>query len=202
MKVLVRLLTLVLVLCVAAGAAALGISFWMVHHESDRILDLKAETPMAVDGVLVLGCGVDAQGKPKPMLHDRMATAVILYQSGRADRLLLSGDGVSPGYDEPGAMETFALERGVPAEALLLDREGVNTDASIRRARDEYGMKRVIIVTQAYHLPRALFLAESYGLEACGVSATLRKYGPKQIIWSAREILARDKDFVRMLREK
>ena len=108
-------------------------------------------------------------------------------------------DGRAPDYDEPGAMETFALARGVPEEALILDRAGVNTDASVRRARDEFGVKRVVLVTQEYHLYRALYLAESYGLEAHGVSATLRTYGPKQIIWSAREVLARDKDFARMV---
>ena len=202
MKALRRVLSLLLVLCILAAVAALGVSGWMVLRERDRIRTLDDNFPRAVDGVLVLGCGLGPDGKPKPMLHDRMTTAVLLYRSGLADRLLLSGDGISPDYDEPGAMAAFALERGVPLEALILDREGVNTDASLRRARDVYGMERLLIVTQKYHLPRALFLAESYGLEAHGVSATLRSYGPKQAIWSAREVLARDKDFARMMLAK
>ena len=204
MKLLRRLLLLLLTLCVLSGLAALGISGWMVRSQEACVLsadDPNMADPAAraeLDAILVLGCGVDANGRPKPMLHDRMSVAVELYEKGWADKLVLSGDNSGPDYNEVGAMETFALERGVPASALLLDHEGFNTDASIRRARDEFGVKRVVLVTQEYHLYRALYLARAYGLEAWGVSATLRTYGPKQTIWSAREILARDKDFVRM----
>ncbi len=133
------------------------------------------------------------------MLYDRMTVAVDLYEKGWADRLLLSGDNSGPDYNDVGAMETFALDHGVPQEALILDNDGFNTDASVRRAKEVFGMEQVVIVTQEYHLFRALFLAESYGLEASGVSATLRDYGPKQLQWSCREVLARDKDFVRMV---
>ena len=200
MIVLRRLLLLLLALCVLGAALAFGISGWMVLHERNAVLSAEDQPPGDLDAILVLGCGLDADGAPKPMLHDRMTVAIDLYNKGWADKLLLSGDGTrAPDYDEPGAMETFALARGVPEEALILDRAGVNTDASVRRARDEFGVKRVVLVTQEYHLYRALYLAESYGLEAHGVSATLRTYGPKQIIWSAREVLARDKDFARMV---
>ena len=194
-----RVLPALLALCLLGAALILGISGWMVLHEREGILSAEAPPPEGLDCILVLGCGVDAQGRPKPMLHDRMAVAVDLYEKGWADRLLLSGDNSGPAYNEVGAMETFALDRGVPAEALLLDNEGFNTDASIRRAKEVFGMEQVVIITQEYHLFRALFLAESYGLEACGVSATLRDYGPKQLQWSCREVLARDKDFVRMV---
>ena len=199
MIVLRRLLLLLLALCVLGAALAFGISGWMVLHERNAVLSAEDQPPGDLDAILVLGCGLDADGAPKPMLHDRMTVAVELYEKGWADKLLLSGDNSGPDYNEVGAMETFALEHGVPNEALLLDNEGFNTDASIRRARDEFGVKRVVLVTQEYHLYRALYLAESYGLEAHGVSATLRTYGPKQIIWSAREVLARDKDFARMV---
>ena len=198
MKILSRILLLLLALCVLGAALALGVSGWMVLHEKNAILSLEDTPPEDLDCILVLGCGVDAQGRPKPMLHDRMTVAVELYERGWADTLLLTGDNSGPDYNEVGAMETFALEHGVPADAILLDNEGFNTDASIRRAGDEFRIRRAVIVTQEYHLSRALFLAESYGLEACGVSATLRTYGPKQIQWSLREVLARDKDFVRM----
>ena len=199
MKILRRALLLLLALCVLGAALALGVSGWMVLHERNAILSLEDTAPEDPDCILVLGCGVDSQGRPKPMLHDRMTVAVELYEKGWADKLLLSGDNSGPDYNEVGAMETFALDHGVPAEALLLDNEGFNTDASIRRAREEFRIRRAVIVTQEYHLFRALFLAESYGLEASGVSATLRTYGPKQIQWSLREVLARDKDFARMV---
>lgn len=199
MKILRRILLLLLALCVLGAALAFGVSGWMVLHERNSILSAEDAPPEHLDCILVLGCGVDAQGRPKPMLHDRMTVAVELYEKGWADKLLLSGDNSGPAYNEVGAMEAFALDHGVPADALLLDNEGFNTDASIRRARDVFGMENVVIVTQEYHLFRALFLAEAYGLEASGVSATLRTYGPKQVQWSLREVLARDKDFARMV---
>ncbi len=199
MKILRRILLLLLALCVLGAALAFGVSGWVVLHERNSILSAEDVPSKDLDCILVLGCGVDAQGRPKPMLHDRMTVAVELYEKGWADKLLLSGDNSGPAYNEVGAMETFALEHGVPSEALLLDNEGFNTDASIRRARDVFGMEQVVIVTQEYHLFRALFLAESYGLKTYGVSATLRTYGPKQVIWSLREVLARDKDFMRMV---
>ena len=199
MKILRRILLLLLTLCVLGAALAFGVSGWVVLHERNSILSAEDVPSKDLDCILVLGCGVDAQGRPKPMLHDRMTVAVELYEKGWADTLLLTGDNSGPDYNEVGAMETFALDHGVPAEALLLDNEGFNTDASIRRARDVFGMEQVVIVTQEYHLFRALLLAESYGLEASGVSATLRTYGPKQVQWSLREVLARDKDFAQMV---
>ena len=200
--ILKRTLLAVLALCIIGAGLVFGISGWMVLREGDRILAADAPPPAEPDCILVLGCGVDAQGRPKPMLHDRMAVAVELYQQGWADTLLLSGDNSGPDYNEVGAMEAFALERGVPADALVLDNEGLNTDASIRRAVYVYGMERAVIVTQQYHLYRALYLAGAYGLEANGVSATLRTYGPRQAVWSLREVLARDKDFVRMMQRQ
>ena len=199
MKILRRALLLLLALCVLGAALAFGVSGWMVLHTRNNVLSVEDTPPESPDCILVLGCGVDPQGRPKPMLYDRMTVAVELYDKGWADTLLLTGDNSGPDYNEVGAMETFALEHGVPNEALLLDNEGFNTDASIRRARDVFGMERVVIVTQEYHLFRALFLAESYGMKTYGVSATLRTYGPKQVIWSLREVLARDKDFTRMV---
>ena len=204
MKALRRILSVLLVLCGLAAVAVFGVSGWMVSSQWGNVVsadDLNMADPAAredFDVILVLGCGVDAQGRPKPMLHDRMTVAVDLYEKGWADKLLLSGDNSGPDYNEVGAMETFALEHGVPAEAIIPDNEGFNTDASIRRAVEVYGLDRAVIVTQQYHLYRALYLAGAYGLEADGVSATLRTYGPRQIIWSLREVLARDKDFARM----
>ena len=204
MKTPRRILSVLLALCILGAAAVFGVSGWMVSSQWGNVVsadDLNMADPAAredFDVILVLGCGVDAQGRPKPMLHDRMTVAVDLYEKGWADKLLLSGDNSGPDYNEVGAMETFALEHGVPAEAIIPDNEGFNTDASIRRAVEVYGLDRAVIVTQQYHLYRALYLAGAYGLEADGVSATLRTYGPRQIIWSLRVVLARDKDFARM----
>lgn len=197
MKGFRRLLLVLLAVCVLGSVAALGISGYVVSSQVDRIRDWN-RPPGKVDAILVLGCGVDANGRPKPMLKDRLSVGGNLRQAGWSDRLLLSGDNSGPGYNEVGAMKDWLEMAGLPQDALILDNEGFNTDASIRRARDVFGMKRIVIVTQRYHLYRALYLAEAYGLEAYGVSATLRTYGPKQILWSAREILARDKDFLRM----
>ncbi len=197
MKALRRALAVLAAFCILLGLLALGLSAWVVHEEKPRILTDGAVSPGRLDCILVLGCGLGPDGRPRPMLTDRMIQGVTLYRLGWADTLLLSGDRSGDGYDEPGAMRDWAVARGVPEEDILLDNEGFSTAESMDRARNVFGMKRVMVVTQAYHLYRALYLAEARGMEAWGLSATLRGYGPKQILWTAREILARDREVLR-----
>ena len=126
------------------------------------------------------------------MLEDRVKTGVSLYEQGLADHILMSGDR-SIGYDEVGAMQGEAEKLGVPKEMILLDPEGYSTYESIVNLLEEHKGKRVLIVTQKYHLHRALYIAEKLGIDAYGVSADLRSYS-KQAKYDFREILARVKD--------
>lgn len=133
---------------------------------------------------LVLGARVYPNGNLSGMLADRVDTAIALYKAGKVDRLLLSGDNSSDDYNEPGAMAAYAIKRGVPAEAIQPDYGGRRTYDSCYRARHIFLVEEVIVVTQAFHLPRALYLCENLGLEVEGVIADRRVYSPRSLAWS------------------
>jgi len=140
---------------------------------------------------IVLGARVYSSGRLSAMLSDRVDTAVALYQAGKVDKLLVSGDNSSSDYDEPGAMMAHAIERGVAPEDIQPDYGGRRTYDSCYRAKAIFQVEEALIVTQAFHLPRALFLCESLGLRASGVSADQRRYDPRSIAWSEiREVPA------------
>ena len=161
----------------------------------DRILTSEAAAQLAdVDCILVLGCGVRTDGTPSDMLHDRLQRGVELYEAHAAPKLLMSGDHGRAGYDEVDAMKTFAVEAGVASHDVFMDHAGFSTYESMYRAKEIFQAKKILIVTQEYHLYRAIYIAESLGMEAYGVSADYRNYsgqGQRDL----REILARVKDF-------
>lgn len=128
-------------------------------------LDQVPHAPVA----LVLGAQVYPSGTPSRFLRARLDLALLLLQRGTVDRLLLSGDAQAPEYDEPAAMRDHLLAAGAPADLLDLDPGGLDTYDSCVRARDAYGVRRVVVVTQTYHLPRAVATARFVGLEAAGV---------------------------------
>lgn len=148
----------------------------------------------AYDVILILGCGVKKNGEPSDMLQDRLITGIALYREGIAPKILLSGDHEHDDYDEITAMKRVCLEAGVPEEAILTDRYGLSTYDSIVRATVQYGIERAVIVTQTYHLYRALYIAKKMGMEAIGVDADIRTYR-LQTYRDLREVLARCKDF-------
>lgn len=140
---------------------------------------------------LVYGAGIYRGGGLSPMLEDRVETAVRLYQTGKVERLLFSGDNRYVDYNEPGQMADYAIARGVPAEHIQPDYGGRRTYDSCYRARHIFQLDEVILVSQAFHLPRALFLCRRVGLDAVAVAADRRAYGPRSITWSrARELPA------------
>ncbi|WP_394829025.1 vancomycin high temperature exclusion protein [Pendulispora albinea] len=128
------------------------------------------------DAIVVLGAGVYPDGQPSAVLVDRLATALSLYRAGRAPKILVTGDHGRPSYDEPGAMRRWLEHHGVPTEAIFMDHAGFDTFSSMTRARRVFGIERPIVVTQAFHLPRALYLARSSGMAATGVIADRRAY--------------------------
>lgn len=184
-----------LCLAVLGAALALGISAYMTATTRDRILSPEDAPPEGLDCVLVLGCGVRPDGSPTPMLASRISRSVELYETGWADKLLMSGDNSREDYNEVGTMEAEAIAQGVPQGDIVTDHAGFSTYDSLYRARDIFGAERVVIVTQEYHLSRALYLAEALGLEAWGVAAAPRN-DAGQIGRDFREILARDKAFL------
>lgn len=163
----------------------------------NRILDVDNAAALegSFDCILVLGAGVKADGTPSSMLEDRLEISIELYFADASDRLLMSGDHMQSDYDEVGAMKRHATDAGVPSNAVFLDHAGLSTYESMWRAKELYGAENVLIVTQEYHLYRALYVAQELGMNAYGISADLRPYRG-QIIRELREIVARAKDFV------
>ena len=169
-------------------------------HDGSEITDDTLKTLKELDPqcILVLGCSVWADDQPSPMLKDRLDTAIALYKKGAAPKLLLSGDNSVPEYSEPDSMYRYALSQGVADEDIFLDFAGFSTYDSVYRARDVFCAERLVIVTQKYHLFRALKIADALGLEAKGVSSDQREYVGRYYR-ELREVLARDKDFVKCI---
>jgi vancomycin permeability regulator SanA len=140
---------------------------------------------------IVFGAGLRRDGSPTPVLFDRVKVAADLFLTGKVNRLLLSGSLGANGRDETAAMRALALELGVPAEAILVDDQGTRTLRTCLRARYEFGIQAAALVTQRYHLPRALATCQGLGMQTVGVAADLRPYHPRaRAYWELREVPA------------
>ena len=148
-----------------------------------------------VDAILVLGAYVDPKGNLCNMLEDRMKYGLELYNKNKSSKMLLSGDHGKNSYDEVNAMKKFAEERGVNKENIFLDHAGFSTYESMYRARDIFKAKKILIVTQEYHLMRAVYIARKLGIEAYGVASDPRDYYGIEY-YKKREMVARVKDFL------
>ena len=151
-----------------------------------------------VDCILVLGAGVREDGTPSLMLNERLELGIALYQSGASQKLLMSGDHGRKDYDEVNTMKGYALSQGITSEDVFMDHAGFSTYESIYRAKEIFQAKKIIIVSQAYHLYRALYIADKFGIEAYGVAAKGEEY-QGQTYREFREILARNKDFLSVI---
>lgn len=156
------------------------------------------EAPCApeADAILILGARVYADGNVSLMLNDRLTTGYELYEAGKAKKIIVSGDHGRKEYDEVNAMKDFLKGKNVPAEDIFMDHAGFSTYESLYRARDIFQVKKLIVVTQEYHLMRALFIARELGLEAYGVASDKHIYYNVMLRSELREIAARNKDFL------
>ena len=194
-----KILLIALCVCIAAGLLALGVDAWVRLSTRDQILTPEqAAADGEFDCILVLGCQVWVDGSPSRMLNDRINRGLELYRAGAAPKLLMSGDHGTISYDEVNAMKRIATDAGVPSADVFMDHAGFSTYESIYRARDVFQCKRVLIVSQDYHLYRALYCANALGLDACAVSAKQIRYRG-QLYRDLREIAARNKDFVQCI---
>jgi len=175
----------------AVGAVAFPFAWraWIDARYAGRIYSVEQVAPQRV--AIVYGAAVYGSGRLSPMLRDRMETAIQLYEAGKVQHLLLSGDNQTEEYNEPLRMMEYAISRGVPADAIQPDYGGRRTYDTCYRARSVFQVQEAILVTQAFHLPRALYTCQHLGLEAVGVAADLREYHPRSIGWSrTREMAA------------
>lgn len=174
-------------------AAGLAINAY-VKVSANKYIYYPQEVPRA-DAILVLGAYVYPDGTMSPMLADRITVGYRLYEKAKAPKILVSGDHGRKDYDEVNTMKTYLKQQGIPAQNVFMDHAGFSTYESLYRARDIFKVKKIIIVTQHYHLMRAVFIARELGLEAYGVSSDLHNYGDVMLQYELREIAARNKDF-------
>ena len=188
----------VLILLAAGLAAPLAVSAYMKSSVEAYLITEDAAAELGADCILVLGAGLKADGTPNHMLLDRLNKGIELYRAGTAPKLLLSGDNGQEEYDEVNAMKEYALNAGVPSEDIFLDHAGFSTYESMYRARDIFLVEKAVVVTQRYHQYRALYIARGFGIDGYGVISEPRTYAG-QTYRDIREILARNKDFIKMI---
>ena len=158
---------------------------------STRVLIQPEEKTDARRAAIVFGAGLRRDGTPTAVLRDRVETAVRLYQDGKVEKILMSGDNRFVEYNEPGSMREYAIALGVPAEDIVLDYAGRRTYDTCFRAKAIFGLDQALLVTQQFHLPRAIYTCRSIGMDIVGVPATGRNYRKTSIIyWELREIPA------------
>jgi SanA protein len=182
-KLLFRLALALVVLV----AGVLGSSAYVALRYADRIV--AADQAPEAEVALVFGAGLSASRRPSPVLAERIDAGLALYRAGKVSKVLLSGDNALPHHNETGAMRAYALAKGLPAEAILEDAAGLSTYDSCYRAVSVFGVKRALLVSQRFHLPRALFLSNSMGIDAYGVAADVHRSGRSP--YAVRELVSR-----------
>ena len=193
-----KILMFIIIFIIVIILLILAINIFVVFSTKNNIItEESAKDLKGMDCILILGAGVWGD-KPSPMLEDRLVQGVSLYNNGVAPKIIVSGDHGTEEYDEVNIMKQFAIDKGVPSEDIFMDHAGFSSYDSIYRAKEIFGAKKILIVTQKYHLYRALYIADKLEIEAYGVGSDPRKYSG-QALREIREIFARDKDFVKCI---
>jgi SanA protein len=184
-----KILRVLFVIVVVATVAAFAPRVYTAARYGGSIFGVDSSPGDRV--AIVFGAGLQRNGSASPVLYDRVATAAALYQAGKVNRLLLSGDNSYLYYNEPQAMMAAALQLGVPEGALVMDYAGRSTYDTCYRARVIFGLSHALLVTQTFHLPRALYLCDALGVSGVGVAADRRTYAQRSLdYWNFREIFA------------
>ena len=193
-----KVISIILIGLITVELIFFGINLYVKQSTKNQIITNEDYYDFKdIDCILVLGAGIWGN-RPSHMLEDRLLAGIELYKNGIAPKIIMSGDHGREEYDEVNVMKEFAIQKGVPSEDIFMDHAGFSSYESIYRAKEIFKTKKVIIVTQEYHLYRALYIANSLGLEAYGVGADPRQY-VGETYRELREILARNKDFVKCI---
>ena len=198
-KIMTKLIAACLILCFVAGAVVLGLNIYIIKSVKKNVITVADSASLDdVDCIIVLGCGVYADGSLSPMLSDRLNLAADVYGQGASDKLLMSGDHGTQYYNEVSAMKNYMTSQDIASSSdIFMDHAGFSTYESIYRVKEIFGAKKIVIVTNTYHLYRALYIAKCFGIEAYGVGVDDTYSGREYR--EVREILARDKDFAKCI---
>jgi len=198
MQKLKKYIVAFILFAVVGALLVLGINYYVLFSQSGNILTVD-EIPSVgdVEYIMVLGCGV-RDGEPSDMLEDRLLRALEVAEKFPDAKLILSGNNAGPEYDEVGVMKKFCIGESFDEKKIITDDYGFSTGASVTNMKKVHGVEKAVIVTQKYHLYRALHIASQYDIEAYGVASNQRRYA-KQVYYSLREVAARNKDFAKYL---
>lgn len=185
---------LTVVLVVVGVPAAINAYVCATARPSFTTVSAAPTQAGSTDAIVVLGAGINWDGSPSAVLRDRLDVAIELYNEGVAPKIIMSGDNSDSSYNEVMAMALYAGQQGVPADDIFCDHAGLSTYDSAYRLRHVFGVESCVVVTQEYHLYRALYDAHSFGINAYGVPSDRATYADKDA-YEQREVLARIKDF-------
>ena len=195
MKIIKKLIVVLTVLAVTVAAVLCSVNLYVIKTaENYMYIPDEAGLLPEADCIIVLGAGLRPDGSPSHMLRDRLDCAIELYNNGVADKIIMSGDHGRKEYDEVNTMKNYAVTKGIPAENVFLDHAGFSTYDTMYRAKEVFCVEAPVIVTQKYHLYRAVYNARSLGIAAYGVNSDPFRY-VGQTIRDIREVAARIKDF-------
>lgn len=188
--------TVLLVLVILGLLVTFSIDYYVKDVSKDSILSIsEIENQDEYEGILILGAGLVGD-KPSPMLKERLDKGIELYKNGVSNVIIMSGDHTRESHDEVNVMKNYAIEQGVDSDDVFMDHAGISTYDSVYRVKELFNLNKVVIVTQGYHLYRALYIARELGVDAVGVDARVKTYS-NQLKREIREVLARDKDFIK-----
>lgn len=193
-----KMMTYIIIILIIMILIVFSINLYVKQSTKKQIIENNDYSGLKdIDCIIILGAGIWGD-KPSPMLEDRLLEGISLYENNVSSKIIMSGDHGKEDYDEVNIMKNFAIEKGVPSENIFMDHAGFSSYESIYRAKEIFKAKKVVIVTQKYHLYRALYIANKLGLDAYGVGADPRQY-VGAMYRELREILARNKDFVKCI---
>ena len=182
------------------AALALAVALFLIYNDVENshyaIYQNIADVPV-MPAAIVFGAGIQSREA-----RDRVATAVALYKQGKVTKILMTGDNGHTNHNEPESMKRDAISSGVPADDITCDYAGFRTYDSLYRARNIFEVRKAVLVTQRYHLPRAMFLAQKLGLDVVGVDANKRSYGIRQVWYDLREVGAAEAAWFDILTER
>lgn len=194
----VGIIIIILVILVLLGLFTIfGINQYVKNMANTKILESFSDIK-DMEAILVLGCEVKPDGSLSLMLKDRLDKAIQLYKAGVAPKVIVSGDHRTDHYDETNAMKNYMMKNNIPSEDIFMDHAGFATYDSMYRAKYIFKVEKCVVVTQEYHLYRAVYIGNALGMETYGTSAIKTKYNG-QSARNFREFLARNKDFIKCI---